>query len=50
MEKQGKSLLHKKIAYDLRVCHDLDPRSFVQVEGHSKKLHNSCLGHIFCNG
>ena len=48
MEK-GKFLLHKKIAYE-RVCHDLGPRSFVQVEGHSKKLHSSCLGHIFCNG
>lgn len=29
-----KFLHHKKIAYDPRVCHDFDPRSFGQVQCH----------------
>lgn len=29
-----KFLLHTKITYDLRVCHNFDPRSFWQVQGH----------------
>lgn len=37
MEKHWTFLLHIKIAYDLRVCHDFDPRSFWQVQGHWKK-------------
>ena len=37
MEKHWKFLLHTKIAYDLRVCHDLDPRSFGQGQGHWQK-------------
>lgn len=31
---------HWKIAYDPRVCHNFDPRSFVQVQGRWKrKIH-----------
>lgn len=49
MKKYWKFLLHKKIAYYLRVCHDLDQRSFVQVQGHSKKLQYFSQG-LSCNG
>ena len=38
MEKHWKFLLHTKIAYDLRVCHDLDPRSFGQGQSHWQKF------------
>lgn len=33
MEKNFKFLLHTWIAYDLRVCHDFDPESVLQVPG-----------------
>lgn len=36
MEKDREFLHHKKIAYDLRGCHDLDQRSFGQVQRHWK--------------
>jgi hypothetical protein len=37
MNKFGKFLFHTKIPHDLRMCHDLDPSSSVQVQGHWKK-------------
>lgn len=30
-------LIHKMIAYDLRVCHDFDLMSFGQVQGYCRK-------------
>lgn len=36
MKNYWKSPLHAKIVYNLRVCHDLDPMSFVQGQGHKK--------------
>lgn len=36
--REGLEVLpHIKIAYDLRVCHELDPGSVVQVQGHSSR-------------
>uniref|UniRef100_K1Q234 Uncharacterized protein n=1 Tax=Magallana gigas TaxID=29159 RepID=K1Q234_MAGGI len=32
MDKYWKFLIHIKIAYNLRVCHDLDPRSIEEVQ------------------
>lgn len=41
-------VLYTKIAYDLRVCHNLDIRSFGQVQGHRKeKCIFSCPVYIF---
>lgn len=37
MEKHWKFPLHPKIAFDIMMCHDFDPKSFVQVQSHSKK-------------
>lgn len=31
IEKNRKFLLHTKITYDLRVCHDFDPQSLVKI-------------------
>lgn len=36
MKNYWKSPLHAKIVYNLRVCHDLDPMSFVQGQDHKK--------------
>lgn len=38
MEKHWKFLHHIKIAYNLMVCYNLDPRSFVQIQDHCKKF------------
>lgn len=37
MKKHWKNLPHRKIVYDMRVCRDVDTRSFEQVQGHWKK-------------
>lgn len=37
MEKPQKFLFHKKIANDLRVCHNFDPSFLWKVQGHCKK-------------
>lgn len=37
MENHWKFLLHIKVAYDLRECHDFDPKTFDQVQGHWKE-------------
>jgi hypothetical protein len=37
MDKLGRFSFHAKIAHDPRVCHDLDPRSFGEVQAHWKK-------------
>lgn len=38
---------HNKIAYDVRVCHEPEIGSVLQVQGHClKKIHNSSLGNI----
>lgn len=48
MKKRLTFLFHIKIAYDLRVCHDFDQRSFEQVQGHQKeKCKNLNSVHIF---
>lgn len=43
MEKLWKFPLHIKIANDLRICHDLDPRSFVKVKSYCLK---KCTIHL----
>lgn len=48
MKKRWTFLLHIKIVYGLRVCHDFDQRSFEQVQGHQKeKCKNLNSVHIF---
>lgn len=37
MENPWKFIHGTKFAYDLRVCHHLDTRSFLQVQGHQQK-------------
>eukprot|EP00105_Crassostrea_gigas_P038152 XP_019922300.1 PREDICTED: CD109 antigen-like [Crassostrea gigas] len=37
MDKYWKFLIHIKIAYNLSMCHDIDPRSIEQVQGHCLK-------------
>lgn len=46
MKRHWTVLPHVKISYDLRVCHDFDPRSFVQVQGHWREKSNSCVRSI----
>lgn len=46
-ETHWKFLLHKKIAYDLRVCHEIDPRLLKKVKITERKGHNLCLVYIF---
>lgn len=44
MEKHWKFLIYRKIAYDLRVSHNLDQWSFGQVKSHwLKEILNFCL-------
>lgn len=43
MEKHWMFLLHTKIAYDLRMCHALDPSSFGKVQGHLKEKFIFCV-------
>lgn len=44
MKKHWKFLFHIKIADDLRVRHNFEPKSFLQLQGHfRKKMHNTCL-------
>lgn len=45
MEKLWKFLLHTKIAYELRVCRDLDPKLYAiwQVQGHWKEKFIICV-------
>lgn len=43
MEKHRTFLLHRKIAYDLSVCQELDPGSVVEVQGHCFKKNASFL-------
>ena len=31
-------IFHKNIVHDLRMCHDLDPRSYLQGQGHSAHI------------
>lgn len=50
MEKHWRYLFHLKVAYDtydMRVCHDFDLRSFVQVKGQWKEKCKICLYSIF---
>lgn len=46
IKKHWTFLLHIKIAYDVRSCHEVDPGS---VQGHCLKTHKSYIGHIMKN-
>lgn len=41
-KKDWKFLPHTNIAYDLRMCHEFDPGSFWQVQGHLEKKFIIC--------
>lgn len=45
-----KFLHHKRFAYDPRLCHDFDPRSIGQVQGHWEEKCRICFGSIFFYG
>ena len=39
-------IFHTTVVHDPRVCHDLDPRSYLQGQGHCAHIHqNRCPGH-----
>ena len=37
---------YKIVVHDQRVCHDIDPRSYLQGQGHNAHRGNQSPGHI----